>query len=131
MVDVSVLLPVRDGGLLLERAIASVLEQRGVTFELVAVNDGSTDDAWPRLKDLAANDGRVRALRTPPRGIVSALNTGLDACRGTVIVRQDHDDVSRPGRLAALHDLIASGQADVGDTELELEASGSTSEGMD
>lgn len=98
----SVLLPVRDGGALLSEALDSILGQEGPTFEVIAVDDGSTDDSAARLAAAAASDRRVQILTTPPCGVAAALNAGLARCRAEVIVRQDHDDVSEPGRFAAV-----------------------------
>lgn len=97
---VSVLLPVRDGAATLERAVRSVLAQRGVRLELVAIDDGSTDGTPALLAALAQADARVRVLRQPAGGIVPALLHGLEAAQGRFIARMDADDVSHEDRLA-------------------------------
>jgi GT2 family glycosyltransferase len=99
--QVSVLLPVRDGGPALDQAMASLLAQTWADFEVVAVDDGSSDDSGARLEGWAARDPRVRVLRRPPRGLVPALEEGLAACRAPLIARMDADDVCHPDRLAA------------------------------
>ena len=97
---VSVLLTTRNGAALLGETLASVLAQSFADFEVVVVDDASTD-ATPALL-AAIRDPRVRVLRTPRRlGVAAARNFGLPACRGAYIAAQDHDDISRPGRLAA------------------------------
>jgi GT2 family glycosyltransferase len=98
---VSVLLPVRDAAATLPEALASVLASRGVALEVVCVDDGSQDATPALLAEAARADARVRVLRTPPRGIVAALATGLAAARAPLVARMDADDEMHPERLAA------------------------------
>lgn len=99
--DVSILMPVRDGGDALERAVRSILEQTTGDWELVAVDDGSTDHTASVLTDFAALDPRIRILPLPPVGIARALQAGCDACRGGWIARMDADDWMHPERIGA------------------------------
>jgi len=107
-----------------------VLSQRGATFEVVAVDDGSDDRTAAILEERSRSEPRLRVFHQPPSGLVAALTAGMARCRAPVIVRQDHDDVSRPGRLAALAELLSDGSLAAADTGIELEASASTGEGM-
>jgi glycosyltransferase involved in cell wall biosynthesis len=66
---------------------------------VVAVDDGSTDGSDAILGAYARRDLRIRVIRTPHRGLVPALNTGLAAARGRLIARMDADDVCMPERL--------------------------------
>ena len=95
---VSVLLPVRNGMPFLPAAIDSVLHQTFDDFELVAIDDGSTDGTAEYLQGLA--DRRVRVLSSPAPGLALALNAGLAVARGRYVARQDADDWSAPDRLA-------------------------------
>lgn len=95
----SVLMPVRNEERHLPAALASMRRQSFAEWEMVVVDDGSTD-ATPRiLARAAATDDRIRIIRQEKRGIVSALNTGLGACRAPLVARMDGDDVSHPLRL--------------------------------
>lgn len=94
--DVDVVLPVRNGGRLLRRAVDSVLAQDGVCVRVIVVDDGSTDGAVQRLP----HDDRIVVVAAGGRGIPTALNTGLAECRAPYVARQDADDESLPGRLA-------------------------------
>ncbi len=92
---VSVLLPVRDGGTHLAEAVRSVLDQTYRRWELVVVDDRSTDTA---VAELPA-DSRIRVVANPGRGIVDALNAGARAARGELLARMDADDIALPDRL--------------------------------
>lgn len=98
---VSVLLPVFNAERTLAIALESVLRQRAVELECVAVDDGSTDGSLACLERAARADARVRVLTGPHRGIVGALNHGLEACRGELVARMDADDIMRAERLSA------------------------------
>lgn len=93
--QVDVVIPVRDGGRLLQRAVDSVLEQEGVDVQVFVVDDHSRDGAPDRLRP----DPRVHVLPASGRGIAEALEQGVRAGRADLIARQDADDLSLPGRL--------------------------------
>jgi len=76
---VSVLLPVRNGGPWLEDSLASLARQTLRTFEVIAVDDGSTDGSESLLDRWAANDTRFTVIHRQAQGLVAALNHGLDA----------------------------------------------------
>lgn len=99
--DVSVLLPTWNALATLPEALGSVLDQRGVSLEVVVVDDGSADGTAPWLRARAALDPRVIPLLRPHEGLVAALNAGLAACRAPLVARMDADDRSLPGRFAA------------------------------
>jgi glycosyltransferase involved in cell wall biosynthesis len=96
---VSVLLPVRDAALTLGECLRSLRTQTLADHEVVAVDDGSTDDSLALLRAAAGQDPRVRVFSTEPRGIVSALNRALLAARAPFVARMDADDVAHEERL--------------------------------
>jgi GT2 family glycosyltransferase len=98
--EVSVILPYRDAAPTLEEAITSVLSESAVALELIAVDDGSSDDGPAYVESLARRDARVRSIRSEPRGIVHALNLGVDSAGAPLLARMDADDVSLPDRIA-------------------------------
>jgi glycosyltransferase involved in cell wall biosynthesis len=102
--SVSVLLPVRDGARFLAEAVDSVLGQTLTDFELIVVDDGSTDGSAAILERVA--DPRVSVLREPPRGLVAALTTALAHARADYMARMDADDVSEPRRLERQLELL-------------------------
>jgi len=97
---VSVLLPACNAASTLPAALDSLLAQTLADFEVVAVDDGSTDGTAAVLAEYARRDPRVRVLAAPHAGIAPALNTALAAARGRFLARMDADDLARPERLA-------------------------------
>ncbi len=96
---VSVLLPVRNGLPFLGDCLASLLAQSLADLEIVAVDDGSSDGSGELLAAAARGDSRLRLLSQPRRGLVAALNRGLDACRAPYVARLDADDLAARRRL--------------------------------
>ncbi len=96
---VSVLLPVRDAKDYLEQCIASLNRQTLTNFEVVVVDDGSEDGSRELLEKWASDDERVNLIRQEPKGLVEALNNGLEHCRAPFVARMDADDISHPRRL--------------------------------
>lgn len=95
---VTVLLPVFDGGALLRASIESVLRQTFAEFELLVVDDGSTDDTPATLRSIS--DPRLRVLTNERNlGLTRSLNRGLAEACGRWIARQDADDLCAPERL--------------------------------
>jgi len=98
---ISVLLPYRDAGETVGEALSSLLAERGVGFEVVAIDDGSRDGGPAVVERIAARDDRVTRLCTGGVGIARALAQGAAAARFELVARMDADDVSIPGRLGA------------------------------
>jgi len=93
---VSVVLPVFDGERFLEAAIESVLAQDYEPFEVIVVDDGSTDGSG----DIARSHPGVRVLEQENRGDAAARNAGVRAARGEILAFCDHDDLLPPDKLA-------------------------------
>jgi len=94
---VSVTLVVYNGERDVAQAIDSVLGQNYPAFEVIAVDDGSTDGTWEVLRSYGH---RIRAVRQPNGGLPVARNTGLRHARGEFIALMDHDDLCMPERLS-------------------------------
>ncbi len=96
---ISVLMPVFNGGPYLSAAIESVLSQTFGDYELVIVDDGSTDGSANVIGGYVAADHRIRAFRKDNSGISDTLNRGIAEARGDWIARLDADDIMLPRRL--------------------------------
>ncbi len=98
---VSVLLPAYNAAATLPACLRSIQRQTESDWECIVVDDGSTDETLACARRFAERDRRVVAVATPHRGVVAALNAGLERCRGAMIARMDADDLMRSHRLAA------------------------------
>lgn len=96
---ISVIMPVRDGARWLGEAITSIQDQTLSDFELIIIDDGSSDESPSIIEERSLKDPRIRAIRQERLGLVSALNRGLAESRGQFIARLDADDRALPHRL--------------------------------
>ena len=95
---ITVLMPVYNAGRYLREAIDSILAQTFRHFELLIIDDGSTDDSVSILSEY--QDARIRFYSNEKNlGITATLNRGIDLSRAELIARMDADDISYPGRL--------------------------------
>lgn len=92
MEKVSVIIPVYNAENDIRACIDSVLRQTYKNFEIIAVNDGSTDGSLEILLDLESKDPRIRIISKKNEGVSKARNCGIDAARGQYIVFLDSDD---------------------------------------
>lgn len=90
-------MPVFNAEKTLAECLDSILDQTLEEFELVAVNDNSTDRSVEILRSY--NDSRISIIENQQKGIVSALNLGLQSCRSDLVARMDADDVMYVDRL--------------------------------
>lgn len=97
---VSVVLPVRNAASTIDEALGSVLVQTFCDFEVIAVEDGSTDGTGQKLRMVAERDPRVRVISGSEQGTTAALIQGISLARGRYLARQDADDLSMPERFA-------------------------------
>lgn len=97
---ISVLLPVYNAEPYLHEAIESVLNQTYRDFELLALNDGSTDNSLAILNEFAARDKRVRVISRENKGLVETLNELVSKASGEYLARMDADDICLPERFA-------------------------------
>jgi glycosyltransferase involved in cell wall biosynthesis len=104
---VTVLLPVHNGERFVGEAVAGILAQTWRDFELIVVDDASTDDTARIVA--STGDPRVTLLRMPVQaGVAASLNEGLRVAHGEFVARQDADDVSLPLRLERQLDAFAA-----------------------
>ncbi|MDD2581781.1 MAG: glycosyltransferase family 2 protein [Desulfuromonadaceae bacterium] len=99
MPQVSILMPVRNEERYLQATLDSLYCQTFTDWELVVVDDGSSDSTPLILAAAAGQDSRVHVIRSEGCGLVVALNSGLKACRGPLLARMDGDDICHQRRL--------------------------------
>lgn len=99
MPEISILMPVRNEERYLQAALDSLYRQTCNAWELIAVDDGSSDHTAAILAEAARRDRRVMVIRREGGGLVAALNAGLEACRAPLLARMDGDDICHPRRL--------------------------------
>ena len=96
--QLSVIMSAYNSSETIERAVISILSQSFSDFELIIMNDGSTDDTEAKI--LSFSDERVRYFLLDHAGLTKALNFGLSKATGEIIARHDSDDWSEPDRFA-------------------------------
>jgi glycosyltransferase involved in cell wall biosynthesis len=108
----SVIIPVFNGGRYLERTIESALDQTFPNFELILVDDGSTDDAVDRARSI--KDSRISILSQANAGAPTALNRGISVARGEYIAFLDSDDLWARDKLQShLESFVAHPEVDL------------------
>lgn len=95
----SVVMAVYNGEKFLPETMQSLLTQTLTDFELIVIDDGSSDSSLQLLQDYAARDQRIRLVSRENRGLVPSLNEGCRMARAPYIVRMDADDVAHPQRF--------------------------------
>jgi glycosyltransferase involved in cell wall biosynthesis len=103
---VSVIMPAYNAGRHVAESVRSVQAQTFDRWELVVVDDGSTDETGEVVQSLASVDARVRYVRRPNGGQAAARNTGLGAARGTLVAFLDADDLWLSDKLAAQLEVL-------------------------
>jgi len=106
---VSVLMTVYNAGRYLEPAVRSIMQQSFTNWEMIIVDDASTDESVQTVQRLQQEDPRIRLiLNTANKGQTPCLNQGLSEARARWIARQDADDLSHPLRLTKQYELVTT-----------------------
>ena len=100
MPEISVIMAVYNTERYLKQAVQSILSQSYSDFELIVVDDGSTDSSPDLLRELVQHDVRIKLVHQPNAGIGAATTRGIKESTGQYIAIMDSDDVSLPNRLA-------------------------------
>ena len=113
MIKVSVILPIYNVAPYLEEAFQSLLVQTLSEFEVLAVNDGSTDNSQEVINYYAGRDNRIISIQQENRGLSGARNTALQHAKGEFIYMMDSDDIlSSPETLQTCYDYAKNNSAD-------------------
>lgn len=98
---ITVAMPVYNAGKYLRSAVLSIVKQTFTDWELLIVDDGSTDDALDHIRDIIEADSRIRVFRDGVnKGLAARLNECIDMARGCYLARMDQDDIAYPTRVA-------------------------------
>ena len=108
MPAVSILLPCFNAAGTLNETLESIVLQTLTDFEVIVVDDGSTDSTLDILQGWAEKDHRFHVLSLPHAGVITAANAGITACRAQYIARLDADDLAYPERLGLQADYLDS-----------------------
>ena len=115
--DLTVVVPVYNEEESLPELVAwvrRVCEQEGLSFEMLLIDDGSTDRSWDVIEDLAHRDARVRGLRfRRNQGKSAALNAGFERAQGEVVITMDADLQDSPDEIPGLVNMIRAGDYDL------------------
>ena len=111
---ISIIMPMHNAMPFLGACLDSILSQDYLEWELIIVNDHSTDGSPDLATSYAYRDPRIKMVDSPERGIPSALSTGLSQAKGSIIHRMDADDLMPPGKLSKLlselkHGVVSTG----------------------
>lgn len=111
---ISVIIPVYNTAKYLRDCILSVLGQTYTCFEILLIDDGSTDDSAEICRKLCSQDARLRLLCRKHAGVSAARNAGIKEAKGEYLFFLDSDDVIHPQLLEAMHRLMKEKGAAVG-----------------
>ena len=110
----SIIVPVYNAAAFLNATVSSVLHQTLADWELLLVDDGSTDGVTGKLCDeIAAQDERIRSIHKPNGGAGDARNYGIDRAQGDYLVFLDSDDLLTLDALSTLDEQLSITSADI------------------
>ena len=110
---VSIIVPVYNSEKYLRNCVDSILKQDFESFELLLIDDGSTDGSPEICDEIAKQDERVRVFHKENGGICEARNYGLQRAQGDYIAFSDHDDIVLPGFLSENYQIAKEINADI------------------
>lgn len=103
---VSIIMPVKNAEAFLDECLQSILNQSYSSWELIAVDDHSSDLSYEKLNALSSRDFRLKVVKNDGKGIISALNTASSLSTGTFITRMDADDVMEINKLELMVEAL-------------------------
>lgn len=111
---ISIILPFKDEAAYLTACIQSIIDQTYPNWELLLVDDHSTDASSDMARQFAKNDARIRYFVNPASGVIEAMKYGFEQSTGALITRMDGDDIKSPDNLEQLIAQVAPGVMAVG-----------------
>jgi len=99
---VSIIIPFKNTANFLPECLDSIVNQTHANWEVLAVNDHSTDESFELLSDYSKKDGRIKVFQNKGTGIIPALQTAYAQSNGSFVTRMDSDDIMKPNRLEVM-----------------------------
>ena len=106
--NISIIMPVKNTGIFLSECLESIVNQTTTDWELMVIDDHSTDNSHDILRTYARQDARIKVFRNSGSGIIAALQTGYHHAKGTYITRMDSDDRMTTHKLELLRNQLQS-----------------------
>ena len=110
--EISIIIPVYNKEAYVERCLRQLMMQDFNSFEVIAVDDGSTDASGRICDRMASEDQRIRVVHTKNGGVTAARRRGLEEARGRYIMFVDSDDELQAGALSVMYKTIEETGAD-------------------
>ncbi|MEE9373224.1 MAG: glycosyltransferase family 2 protein [Saprospiraceae bacterium] len=111
---ISILMPVKNAEIFLNECIDSIINQAEGNWELIAINDHSSDSSFEILTSYSRSDSRIKAIQNKGNGIIRALRTALKCARGSLITRMDADDIMTMSKLKILKkNILQAGEGSI------------------
>lgn len=127
---ISVLMPVKNAAPFLDECLRSIIDQTESNWELLAIDDGSTDSSAEILHQHASTDQRIKVFSNNGNGIIDALRTAYTASHGKLITRMDADDRMTANKLEVLKkNILTAGQGNVAVGQVAYFAEGKLGDG--
>ena len=127
---VSILMPAKNAGKFLEECLQSIINQSYTQWELLAVDDHSTDNTFKNLVNFSKKDSRIKVFKNKGIGIIPALRTAYENASGEMVTRMDADDIMSKEKLDVLvHFLEKNGRGNVITGKVQYFSDESLSEG--
>ncbi len=128
---ISILMPVKNTAQFLEACLDSIVNQTEKDWELIAIDDHSTDDSLSVLMSYAINDERIKVFKNNGKGIIEALRLAYSHSSGALITRMDSDDIMSLNKLEVLKsNLLAKGKGHIALGKVKYFAEGILGEGF-
>ncbi len=111
---ISILIPFKNTAEFLPECLQSIINQTYINWELLIVDDGSTDESFKLVENFTNKDSRIQLFKNNGNGIISALRLAFSKSKGELITRMDSDDIMSPNKLEVLsNNLIKYGKKHV------------------
>lgn len=113
-VKISIIMPAYNAGKYIEKAVRSVIQQTYTNWELIVIDDESSDTTYSIAKRLADEDSRIKVFKNEKNmGVALTRNRGFDLCTGTYVALLDSDDIWFEDKLSKQMELVEKTKADI------------------